>query len=264
MSNGNEFERLWKLETMVNKMVLDGKRRPNEVCATLQRIVTGELPKGSFEERLEVFAHCAKELSTRIGELDPPLPKEDVAALRKVNIRYLGDVVQLSLERVNAVAGLSETGAKLLHETVLKRGLHYETVLNETVLSVFWIMKEWERRQNIVWHYVEALLVPLDSLGLPATTIAKLREHRFWCVGDWYCASFRDREDFLEGLKPGESARSLIFEKDEVTKAATAALKKADAYPVPGHRDYMTGAVVLNEEVGRVFAEARATCFQAA
>lgn len=42
MSNGNvrnPYERLWKLEATVNKLILDGKRDPRKVADALQRII---------------------------------------------------------------------------------------------------------------------------------------------------------------------------------------------------------------------------------
>ena len=36
MSNDNEFERLFKLQATINKLVLDGKRHPDELSALLQ------------------------------------------------------------------------------------------------------------------------------------------------------------------------------------------------------------------------------------
>jgi hypothetical protein len=41
MSNSSEFERLWKLQSMVNKLVLDGRRTPNEVANVLQSVING-------------------------------------------------------------------------------------------------------------------------------------------------------------------------------------------------------------------------------
>jgi len=38
-SSGNVFERLWKLEASVNKLVLDGKKEPEEVCRVLQNVI---------------------------------------------------------------------------------------------------------------------------------------------------------------------------------------------------------------------------------
>lgn len=40
MSNGNVFERLWKQQVTVGKLVLDGKRDPEEVCHVLQEIIS--------------------------------------------------------------------------------------------------------------------------------------------------------------------------------------------------------------------------------
>jgi len=39
MSNGNELERLWKLQTKINMMVLDGKRDPKAVADAYQDIL---------------------------------------------------------------------------------------------------------------------------------------------------------------------------------------------------------------------------------
>ena len=43
MSNGNVFERLWKLEAQVNKLVLDGKRDPEKVANIYQAILEGSV-----------------------------------------------------------------------------------------------------------------------------------------------------------------------------------------------------------------------------
>lgn len=40
MSNGNPYERLWKLQTKVNMLVLDGKRDPEAVANVLQDIIS--------------------------------------------------------------------------------------------------------------------------------------------------------------------------------------------------------------------------------
>jgi hypothetical protein len=39
MSNGNVYERLWKLITMASRLVLDGKRSAEELCELLQRFI---------------------------------------------------------------------------------------------------------------------------------------------------------------------------------------------------------------------------------
>ena len=39
MSNGNVIERLWKLEASANKLVLDGKRAPEQLCDLLQTFI---------------------------------------------------------------------------------------------------------------------------------------------------------------------------------------------------------------------------------
>lgn len=39
MSNGNVLERLWKLQTQVNRLVLEGKRDPEEVIAYYQKVL---------------------------------------------------------------------------------------------------------------------------------------------------------------------------------------------------------------------------------
>lgn len=39
MSNGNVFERLWKLEASANKLVLDGNRDPDQLCELLQQFI---------------------------------------------------------------------------------------------------------------------------------------------------------------------------------------------------------------------------------
>jgi hypothetical protein len=41
MSNGNQFERLWKLQAKVNMLVLDGKRNPERVANIYQSIISG-------------------------------------------------------------------------------------------------------------------------------------------------------------------------------------------------------------------------------
>lgn len=39
MSNGNVIERLWKLEATAKKLVLDGKRAPEQLCDLLQKFI---------------------------------------------------------------------------------------------------------------------------------------------------------------------------------------------------------------------------------
>lgn len=39
MSNGNVIERLWKLEASAKKLVLDGKRAPEQLCDLLQKFI---------------------------------------------------------------------------------------------------------------------------------------------------------------------------------------------------------------------------------
>ncbi|OGZ05884.1 MAG: hypothetical protein A2845_03720 [Candidatus Lloydbacteria bacterium RIFCSPHIGHO2_01_FULL_49_22] len=48
MRNDNGYERLWKLQAMIGKLVLDGKRDPNEVANTLQSIVDRASPSSHF------------------------------------------------------------------------------------------------------------------------------------------------------------------------------------------------------------------------
>jgi hypothetical protein len=39
MSNGNVIKRLWKLQASANKLVLDGKRTPEQLCDLLQKFI---------------------------------------------------------------------------------------------------------------------------------------------------------------------------------------------------------------------------------
>jgi hypothetical protein len=39
MSNGNVIERLWKLEASAKKLILDGKRAPEQLCDLLQKFI---------------------------------------------------------------------------------------------------------------------------------------------------------------------------------------------------------------------------------
>jgi len=41
MSNDNVFEKLWKQQASINKLILDGKRDPEEVSRVLQAIIQG-------------------------------------------------------------------------------------------------------------------------------------------------------------------------------------------------------------------------------
>ncbi|MDQ3015004.1 MAG: hypothetical protein M3Q73_04010 [bacterium] len=45
MSNGNQFERLFKLQTSVSRLVMEGKRSPETVCAALQQILQTRAPQ---------------------------------------------------------------------------------------------------------------------------------------------------------------------------------------------------------------------------
>lgn len=51
MSNGIELERLWKLETQVNKLILDGKRSPQRLLEVLQSMLEEKFRK------LELWLH---------------------------------------------------------------------------------------------------------------------------------------------------------------------------------------------------------------
>lgn len=49
MSNDNVYERLWRLQASVNKLVLDGKRDAEEVANIYQGIISGSVTT-SFEK----------------------------------------------------------------------------------------------------------------------------------------------------------------------------------------------------------------------
>ena len=51
MSNVSELERLWKLETQVNKLILDGKRSPQKLLDTLQMMLVEKF------HQLELYLH---------------------------------------------------------------------------------------------------------------------------------------------------------------------------------------------------------------
>lgn len=53
MSSGNEFERLWRVQATVNKLVLDGKRDPEKVADALQALID---EKSAVAELTEKFA----------------------------------------------------------------------------------------------------------------------------------------------------------------------------------------------------------------
>ena len=57
MSSGNPFERLWKLQASINKLVLDGKRDPEMVADVLQTIVDepAVLPPAQSVEKFAEF-----------------------------------------------------------------------------------------------------------------------------------------------------------------------------------------------------------------
>lgn len=54
MSNGNQFERLWKLQAMIGKLVLDGKRDPKKVANILQAIINGSVTASFDHEVVKV------------------------------------------------------------------------------------------------------------------------------------------------------------------------------------------------------------------
>lgn len=55
MGNGNKLERLWKLETQIRKLVLEGKRDPAKVADVLQEILEeGQEPPDKFEELMDL------------------------------------------------------------------------------------------------------------------------------------------------------------------------------------------------------------------
>ena len=56
MSSGNQFERLWKLQATVGKLVLDGKCDPENVANVLQAIVSGSVEPALKNEPAEKFA----------------------------------------------------------------------------------------------------------------------------------------------------------------------------------------------------------------
>lgn len=48
MSNGNQFERLFKLQATVGKLVMDGRRDPEKIANILQAIISGSV-ESSFD-----------------------------------------------------------------------------------------------------------------------------------------------------------------------------------------------------------------------
>lgn len=65
MSNGAQLERLWKLETQVNKLILDGKRSPQRLLDVLQSMLQERFCQ------LELYLHPKqKEADGRIKGFD--------------------------------------------------------------------------------------------------------------------------------------------------------------------------------------------------
>src|SRR3989344_1099561 len=72
MRNGNlsPYERLWKLETAVNKLVIDGRRDPEVVIKTLQRIVDEPQARRWFEkDGVVYFSVTSDGVTTNVGVL---------------------------------------------------------------------------------------------------------------------------------------------------------------------------------------------------
>ena len=112
MGNGNVFERLWKLETQVKKLVLEGKRDPEKVANILQAILEGSVeatfskasktePAVTFDwlavyDKLGLATEYAEFVKTNPDNSTPGLwsvpvikgatPNKVVAALRKLGV----------------------------------------------------------------------------------------------------------------------------------------------------------------------------------
>lgn len=78
MSNGNVFERLWKLLAMANKLVLDGKRDAEALCFLLQSFIEQKSTKtwstwktiqlGTGLQTANDFRKAVKKAGVKIGD----------------------------------------------------------------------------------------------------------------------------------------------------------------------------------------------------
>lgn len=116
MSNGNQLERLWKLQTKVNMLVLDGKRDPEKVANIYQAILDGSVvasfnkePKDTPQDVPEIPAtfsfavYCAlgmeAEYDAYVSEHGVPEEKEDLWTLLMLPGLTCGKLIKLLKKR---------------------------------------------------------------------------------------------------------------------------------------------------------------------
>jgi hypothetical protein len=103
MSNGNsDFERLWKVQTSINKLILDGRRDAGAVADVLQRILDG----GSLNSFLNLIDSAvialtkgdvtiAKASDVFTGYIDPNFKKWDTDVAGKDTIEQMVDIHEM-------------------------------------------------------------------------------------------------------------------------------------------------------------------------
>ncbi len=149
MSNGNAFERLFKLWAMVSKMVMDGKRDAEQICALLQGVVDvksenpvdvqSSPPSLQTEESTDLYAV----LCEPIFSLD--LPQLLLLHLVRRGIRQIGNLV-LETEQSLVDCCLSEESIDLVKKVLENRNLSLGSSLSMGHNMIFSRIRQEDQR----------------------------------------------------------------------------------------------------------------------
>ena len=165
MSNGNVFERLWKLQATANKLILDGNRDPEQLCELYQKFIetnritftvigTG-LTSAEWITRLESGGHKPSDYAKDILSKPGYDAKHRLEAGKEYKIVLVrGKEIRKDAERTTAnlkalgrrelgdqaVSGLKGELALLIREKFTNAeleamGLWYIAVLHEPIVS---------------------------------------------------------------------------------------------------------------------------------
>jgi hypothetical protein len=160
MSNGNEFERLFKLWASVAKLVVDGKRSAPYVANTLQKIVgESEIHFSSFFFRTRPGLRVSDDFRNQVvakAEPSQPVPKKSTMLQRdmldKEIEKMLGEGHLFTEGQVCSIIGDmigKQEGGK--EGELLNNGYANLFYLSSCVVDVSWNSdgREWDVR---TWH----------------------------------------------------------------------------------------------------------------
>lgn len=211
MSNDNVYERLWKLQASVNKLILDGKRDPKMVANVYQGILSGSVEVTFDKPVPELVISALEPVGTVVvpGTIGKFVAKEkfvrDIGNKAKVKISHLGDSF---IEWFFSGAGKTEDpeSEQTLHYHKLRQSLVDGPIIAElggkakaetTLSKVFSLMEKQGKGESGVLlnnGYANIFYIK-DFAGSLRTVHVDWRDDG-WCVGAY---SVEDPGRWLDG-----------------------------------------------------------------